>query len=95
MLWICRVGISRAIPTSDRQDHLIVREARPTVNTPVIDGPALNASDRCDRCGAQAFVRVTMANGFELFFCSHHSKEHADKLKQVALKIHDESQRIG
>jgi hypothetical protein len=55
----------------------------------------LNASDRCDRCGAQAYVRVTMASGFDLLFCSHHGKEHADKLKQIALKIHDESQRIG
>ena len=71
------------------------QKARPTVNTPVIDGPALNASDRCDRCGAQAYVRVTMASGFDLLFCSHHSKKHADKLKQVALKIQDESQRNG
>ena len=61
----------------------------------LIEGPALSASDRCDRCGAQAYVRVTMAGGLELFFCLHHSKEHADKLKQVALEIHDESQRIG
>jgi hypothetical protein len=36
-----------------------------------------------------------MASGFDLLFCSHHSKEHADRLKQVALKIQDESQRIG
>ena len=36
-----------------------------------------------------------MASGFELLICSHHGKEHADKLKQVALTIHDESQRIG
>jgi hypothetical protein len=36
-----------------------------------------------------------MANGFELLFCLHHSKEHAAKLKQVALKIHDESERIS
>ncbi len=64
------------------------------MSTPVIEGAALNASDRCDRCGAQAYVRVTMSNGYELFFCAHHSKEHADKLKQVALKIHDESARI-
>ena len=65
------------------------------VSTPVIEGAALSASDRCDRCGAQAYVRVTMASGFDLLFCAHHGKEHADKLKQVALKIHDESQRIG
>jgi hypothetical protein len=35
-----------------------------------------------------------MASGFDLLFCSHHGKKHADKLKQVALKIQDESQRI-
>ena len=64
------------------------------MSTSVIEG-ALNASDRCDRCGAQAYVRVIMANGFELLFCAHHSREHADKLKQVALKIHDESERIS
>jgi len=35
-----------------------------------------------------------MASGFDLLFCSHHSKENADKLKQVALTIHDETQQI-
>jgi hypothetical protein len=65
------------------------------MSTPVIENSALNASDRCDRCGAQAYVRVTLANGFDLLFCAHHGKEHADKLKQVALKIHDESERIS
>ncbi len=64
------------------------------MSTSVIEGAALNASDRCDRCGAQAYVRVTLASGFDLLFCAHHSKEHADKLKQVALEIHDESERI-
>jgi hypothetical protein len=64
------------------------------VSTSVIDDAALSAADRCDRCGAQAYVRVTMASGFELLFCAHHSKEHADKLKQVALKIHDETAKI-
>jgi hypothetical protein len=81
------------MPASSRTRSSDHQEARPTVNT-VIEGPALNASDRCDRCGAQAYVRVTLASGFDLLFCSHHGKEHADKLKQVALKIHDESQRI-
>jgi hypothetical protein len=81
-------GSNEKTGSSDR------REARPAVSTSVIEGAALSASDRCDRCGAQAYVRVTMASGFELYFCAHHSKEHADKLKQVALKIHDESQQI-
>ena len=59
-----------------------------------MDGAELTAADRCDRCGAQAYVRVTLSNGLELLFCAHHSKEHADKLRQVALAIHDESERI-
>ena len=72
-------------------DH---QEARPPVSTSVIEGAELTAADRCDRCGAQAYVRVTLASGFDLLFCAHHSKEHADKLKQVALEIHDESAKI-
>jgi hypothetical protein len=65
------------------------------MSTSVIEGAALSAADRCDRCGAQAYVRVTLTSGFDLLFCAHHSKEHADKLKQVALEIHDESERIS
>jgi hypothetical protein len=65
------------------------------VSTTVIEDAALSAADRCDRCGAQAYMRVTLASGFDLLFCAHHGKEHADKLKQVALKIHDESARIS
>lgn len=63
------------------------------MSTTTIEDPTLNAADRCDRCGAQAYVKVTMPVG-ELLFCAHHGKEHQDKLKQVALKIHDESHRI-
>jgi hypothetical protein len=65
------------------------------VSTSVIDDAALTAADRCDRCGAQAYVRVTMPGGSQLLFCAHHGKEHADKLKKVALKIHDETSRIS
>ena len=65
------------------------------MSSTVIEGAALSAADRCDRCGAQAYVRVTLTSGFDLLFCAHHSKEHADKLRQVALEIHDESQRIS
>ena len=65
------------------------------MSSSVIEGATLSAADRCDRCGAQAYVRVTLVSGFDLLFCAHHSKEHADKLKQVALNIHDESARIS
>jgi hypothetical protein len=65
------------------------------VSTSVIDDAALTAADRCDRCGAQAYVRVTMPGGSQLLFCAHHGKEHADKLRQVALNIHDETSKIS
>ena len=35
----------------------------------------MNAYDRCDRCGAQAYVRVMFVNG-ELMFCGHHFDKH-------------------
>ncbi|GAB3418699.1 DUF7455 domain-containing protein [Flindersiella endophytica] len=56
--------------------------------------PPLSAADRCDRCGAQAYIRVSMPGGSELLFCAHHGREHADKLKQVATDIHDETERL-
>ena len=55
---------------------------------------SLNAADRCDRCGAQAYVRVTLTAGGELLFCAHHGRAHSDTLKQVALKIQDETDRL-
>ena len=54
----------------------------------------LTAADRCDRCGAQAYLRVTLGNGGELLFCAHHAKAHSDKLRQVALRIHDETDKL-
>jgi hypothetical protein len=63
------------------------------VSTTLYD-ESLTASDRCDRCGAQAYLRVKFEGGGELLFCAHHAKAHSDKLKQVALKIHDETDKI-
>lgn len=64
------------------------------MSSTITQDSTLSAADRCDRCGAQAYVRVTLPAG-ELLFCAHHGKEHGDKLKQVALEITDESNRIG
>ena len=55
----------------------------------------LTAADRCDRCGAQAYLRVTLPSGGELLFCAHHAKAHSDKLQQVAHKIHDETHKLS
>ncbi|MCI1747820.1 MAG: hypothetical protein LKI24_06795 [Acidipropionibacterium sp.] len=65
------------------------------MGTTMIEDRALTAADRCDRCGAQAYFRVTLHNGGELLFCAHHAKAHEDKLKQVALSIHDETGRLS
>jgi hypothetical protein len=54
----------------------------------------LSAVDRCDRCGAQAYVRVELAGGAELLFCAHHARQHEDKLRAIAVTIHDESGRL-
>lgn len=61
----------------------------------VAELPGLNATDRCDRCGAQAYVRVELANGAELMFCAHHAREHEDKLREVAVTIQDETNRLA
>ncbi len=55
----------------------------------------LTAVDRCDRCGAQAYVRVTLQAGSELLFCAHHGREYAPKLRELDAEILDESERLG
>jgi hypothetical protein len=55
----------------------------------------LLATDRCDRCGAQAYVRVNLASGGELMFCAHHAHEYESALKQIAVDIHDETARLS
>lgn len=53
--------------------------------------PQLNATDRCDRCGAQAYVRANLVSGAGiLLFCAHHGREYLPKLKDIA-NIWDES----
>ena len=60
----------------------------------LLESVPLNALDRCDRCGAQAYVRAVLLSGGELLFCGHHGKEYAEKLKAVALKIQDETEKL-
>jgi hypothetical protein len=60
----------------------------------VLDSTPLSALDRCDRCGAQAYLRAVMANGFELLFCGHHAKKYQDGLANSATRIQDETERI-
>ena len=58
--------------------------------TPPAPSPTLTAADRCDRCGAQAYVRVVLASG-DLLFCGHHAKAYEDKLRASAVDWVDET----
>ena len=54
----------------------------------------LKATDRCDRCGAQAYIRATLPSSAELLFCAHHYAEHRPTLRDQGATIHDESQQL-
>jgi hypothetical protein len=65
------------------------------VTTAVAPRPQLSAVDRCDRCGAQAYVRIELPAGGELLFCGHHAREHAAKIHEVASTINDATGALG
>ena len=73
----------------------LARKARLMTENIVLDSTPLNALDRCDRCGAQAYVRAVMANGFELLFCGHHAKKYQEGLANAATRIQDETDRLN
>ncbi len=53
----------------------------------------LTAADRCDSCGAQAYIAAEV-NGSELLFCAHHGRRYEEKLRSVATSWHDETSRL-
>jgi len=59
----------------------------------------LSAMDRCDSCGAQAYVMVRGITG-ELLFCSHHYNNIMDnpisyeKMMGFVLEVLDERERL-
>lgn len=65
------------------------------MNTAVAPGAStLSAADRCDRCGAQAYLRVELQTGGELLFCAHHAREHGERLREVAASVQDETHKL-
>ncbi|MDN5765608.1 MAG: hypothetical protein L0H96_15870 [Humibacillus sp.] len=56
--------------------------------------PEMTAADRCDRCGAQAYIRARLVSGGELFFCGHHGREFVPALRDKAVDIVDETDRL-
>jgi hypothetical protein len=48
---------------------------------------ALTPADRCDRCGARAVARATLASGSDLLFCGHHLRIHEEGLRAASVRI--------
>jgi hypothetical protein len=55
----------------------------------------LTAMERCDRCGARAYVRVLLPSRRELLFCAHHHRQYASALTKIAVEIRDETDRLA
>ncbi len=61
----------------------------------------LDATDRCDRCAAQAYVKVIGHQGLSLLFCSHHYNKIMDnavgydKMMKFMYSIIDERERLS
>ncbi|WP_038468140.1 hypothetical protein [Arthrobacter sp. PAMC 25486] len=65
------------------------------MTTTAISSPQLTTLDRCDRCGAQAYVRVVLeSSGGELRFCGHHARAVEATLKPLASEWLDETSRL-
>ena len=55
----------------------------------------LTAADRCDRCGARAYIRVLLPRGGELLFCAHHGRANAPALQAVDAEIQDQTEVLA
>jgi hypothetical protein len=62
--------------------------------TTTLEGIPLSIADRCDRCGAQAFVRAVFVTG-ELTFCGHHGRELHIALERDAILFEDATELIN
>lgn len=52
---------------------------------------ALTAADRCDQCGAQAYVLLSVfvreSGDRELLFCAHHFRQHESQLFHSGVRV--------
>ena len=62
--------------------------------TSVLAPTPLSAVDRCDRCGARAYLRAVLPSGGALLFCAHHAREHEAALRAIAVEVQDETGQL-
>jgi hypothetical protein len=66
-----------------------------TTRSVLLDSPpAITLAERCDSCGAQAFLRATMPSGTALLFCGHHGNAHRASLLVAGAALQDETDRL-
>ncbi|MEV4901575.1 hypothetical protein AB0K08_09580 [Citricoccus sp. NPDC055426] len=65
-----------------------------TTTATTIESPVLTGADRCDRCGAQAYVRAVLTSGGELLFCGHHSRAVEGTLRPQTTVWQDETDKL-
>lgn len=63
-----------------------------TIST--LERSPLSLADRCDCCGAQAFVRAIFVHG-DLTFCGHHGRELRAHLVKDAILVEDATDLIN
>ena len=56
--------------------------------------PNLLATDRCDVCEAQAYIRVELESG-QLLFCAHHGNANKEKLAPLTINWHDQTEELN
>jgi hypothetical protein len=70
-----------------------IQNMQPVEATDQNPSATLSALDRCDVCGAQAYIRASLATG-ELLFCAHHGKANKAKLEPIAKGWLDETDKL-
>jgi len=65
------------------------------MSTTTTAAPPVSPAERCDRCGARAAVRAVLPGGADLLFCAHHGRQHAVKLRAMAVEIRDDEGVLG
>ncbi|MDQ1628813.1 MAG: hypothetical protein QOI54_2557 [Actinomycetota bacterium] len=65
----------------DRGPSPTAFRGRPVTILVHVRSPRLHPTDRCDRCGMQAFVNVRLPSGRYLLWCRHHYAVHHRSLR--------------
>jgi hypothetical protein len=83
-------NLAAAVLKDGFTDHT---ETKADGDAPAEDHPELRVADRCDQCGAQAFLVARMSSS-DLLFCGHHAARHLEALTEQGATIFDFRDRL-